>query len=392
MKPSQKIVHVISYFQHQFGYQEYFLARDMATMGHEVHVITSDRYAPVPDYDRVFRPVLGDRIIGPQTEQVEGFTVHRLPTVIEHRTRVFVSGMGKLLDQIRPDVVILHGTTNLLNMVPILKKFQLGYRLILDDHMLFKVWDSSLLGRLYYWLWGTVLKPMVYSKRAAIVGVADECVEFVSVAFNIPMEYLHNIPLGADHRRFYPDPAIRKAMREELGYTAEDIVVVYTGKMSFDKDPALLAEAGIPLTETLPLKFLFVGNIDETYQARYLQAGGDHASVKNVPAVPNTELFKYYNAADIACWPKATSLSMIEAASTGVPIVVSKNMTERLAYNNGIGITQCNLPEIRDALRQLASDPELRNEMGKRGRQLVEDKLSYQALSNRFLEVAEGLI
>ena len=46
-KMKQKtIVHVQSYFQPHLGYQEYFLCKSMARLGHDVHIITSDRYAP----------------------------------------------------------------------------------------------------------------------------------------------------------------------------------------------------------------------------------------------------------------------------------------------------------------------------------------------------------
>jgi hypothetical protein len=42
-----KIVHIVDYFQPVLGYQEAFLAKEHAKLGHEVFVITSDRYAPV---------------------------------------------------------------------------------------------------------------------------------------------------------------------------------------------------------------------------------------------------------------------------------------------------------------------------------------------------------
>jgi hypothetical protein len=42
-----KIIHVIDYFQPQLGYQETFLAKEQAKQGHEVYVLTSDRYNPI---------------------------------------------------------------------------------------------------------------------------------------------------------------------------------------------------------------------------------------------------------------------------------------------------------------------------------------------------------
>ena len=42
-----KIVHIQDYFHPALGYQETFLSREQAKLGHEVHVVTSDRYNPL---------------------------------------------------------------------------------------------------------------------------------------------------------------------------------------------------------------------------------------------------------------------------------------------------------------------------------------------------------
>ena len=43
-----RIVHVIGYFQPEYGYEEYYTALTQLKFGHEVHVITSDRIVNVP--------------------------------------------------------------------------------------------------------------------------------------------------------------------------------------------------------------------------------------------------------------------------------------------------------------------------------------------------------
>jgi hypothetical protein len=49
-----KIVHVVDYFQPQIGSQESFLALAHQRAGHEVHVVTADRYYNRPDYSKMF--------------------------------------------------------------------------------------------------------------------------------------------------------------------------------------------------------------------------------------------------------------------------------------------------------------------------------------------------
>lgn len=382
------IAHLSAYFQPLLGYQEYYLAREMAMLGHQVHVITSDRYHPFPDFESTAGPLLGKRVVGTGVMQMDGFTVHRLPLLWEHRNRVIVRGVSKCLKRIRPDIVIMHGTTNLMNVMPLLRISEFGYRVIADEHNLPSVADNSLLARLYYAAWGAWIRRLVREGRIKLVGVADECVEFAARAFGLRREEVYNIPLGADHRLFRPDISVREAMRSELGFAQEDVVVIYTGKICHSKDPALLLDACLQIADECRLKFLFVGNVESAYRGRFDSARAGSPRVVHVPAVSNSDLWRYYNAADIACWPKHASLSMIEAASTGLPIVVARELGERLSYQNGIGIRQCSLEDIREAVKALSEDRQMRVEMGRRGRRLVEDQLSYQVVARRFLELA----
>ena len=47
-----KIVHVVDYLMPDMGYQEFLLAQYNLLDGHEVFIITSNKYYPVPNYPR----------------------------------------------------------------------------------------------------------------------------------------------------------------------------------------------------------------------------------------------------------------------------------------------------------------------------------------------------
>lgn len=111
---------------------------------------------------------------------------------------------------------------------------------------------------------------------------------------------VRNIPLGADHRAFQPDANVRACMRDALGFSSDDIVIVYSGKISAGKDPAIILDACMPIAAAYNLKFLFVGNVENRYRPRFQAACGDGGRVVHVPGVLNSDLPKYYNAADIA--------------------------------------------------------------------------------------------
>ena len=101
------IVHVADYVMPGMGYQEFALAKWNARHGHEVHMVTSDRYTPVPHYEDTWESFLGPRLIGPGVEQIEGVTIHRLPCRLELKRRPWLAGLSDELERIRPDVVRL---------------------------------------------------------------------------------------------------------------------------------------------------------------------------------------------------------------------------------------------------------------------------------------------
>ena len=59
-----KIIHIIDYYMPGMGYQENFLPKWNALQNNEVYIITGDRYQPIPDYDKSWGKVLGNRICG----------------------------------------------------------------------------------------------------------------------------------------------------------------------------------------------------------------------------------------------------------------------------------------------------------------------------------------
>lgn len=86
----------------------------------------------------------GPRIVGAGEQQLDGFVVKRLLLLWEHRNRVLVCGLGNWLNGVCPDLVVLHGTTNLMNIVPTRQNARVrSYQVIIDDHNLPSVADTS---------------------------------------------------------------------------------------------------------------------------------------------------------------------------------------------------------------------------------------------------------
>ena len=112
-------------------------------------------------------------------------------------------------------------------------------------------------------------------------------------------------------------------MRGRFGLSADDIVCVYTGRFTTDKNPLALAQAIDALAEIDPrYKGLFIGDGEQRPEI---------VSCRNTTVVPfmtHAGLAQHYRAADIGVWPRQESMSMIDAAASGLPIVVSNAVGE----------------------------------------------------------------
>ena len=140
---------------------------------------------------------------------------------------------------------------------------------------------------------------------------------------------LHNC---IDTARFCPGPA-SKTLRTQLGFTDEDFVVLYCGRLDPDKGIHKLMEAIAALHEP-HIKLLIVGSpfFARTQQSAFQRKLEQQAKslgnrVQFTGYIPNEDLPDYYRLADLCCVPtlveEAAGLVAVEAMACGLPVVGS---------------------------------------------------------------------
>ena len=176
-------------------------------------------------------------------------------------------------------------------------------------------------------------------------------------------------------------------MRERLGFSSDEIVCVYTGRFTQDKNPLCLGKAISNLRAAgRPFRGLFVGD------------GAQKAAIENCDGcavhefVQYEELPPYYRAADIGVWPTQESTSMLDAAATGLPIVVSDRLVARERVDaNGLTYLEGDFGDLQRVLMQLCSK-ELRSELGGAGVKKMVERFSWDAVAKRTLhDFAEAM-
>ena len=389
-----KIVHVIDYFQPKLGYQETFLAREHAAMGHEVCVVTSDRYNRGIYTGNAAAGVLGSRLKTAGFFTEEGIKVWRLKTLFELPNIIWVIGLEKKIRELKPDLVIMHGITNLLAVrIAGLKKKGMNFKLVFDDHAIPE--NSTGRMRALYPLFRWLFSPGIQKAADALVAILPETKAFMNTRYGVPLERISVIPLGADTGLFRFDAAARRELRQQLGFKDGEVVFIYTGKIiPMRQLPVFIEASAILMQKHLNIKTLFVGGGSPSY----IEELKDNVKSKSLSdkftwleAVPNEQLYRIYAAADAAVWPYGASLGMREALACSLPIIIGQEarVTELVEGGNGFLFREGDAGDLAQKMEMLL-DTGRRAEMGRNSRKLVEEKFSWKTIARQFLEAAPG--
>jgi glycosyltransferase involved in cell wall biosynthesis len=388
-----KIVLVTTYYSKGMGYTENCLPRSLAALGHEVHVVTSEYniYGNAPDYSKNYQEFLGDAIQPCGTFDCDGCTVHRLPSR-DLFGYIQIIGLSKKVHDLNPDIVHSVAIASVQTYALALSKPFSKYLIFSENHHHMSVVKPFLLTnelqpikRAIYWITRTLPTRLASIAVERCYAVAPDCLEVASRFYGVPREKLALQSLGTDTDLFRPastreEISNRHSLRESLGLNDEDLVCVYTGRFTEDKNPALLARAmSILAKQNKNWKSVFVG---EGAQRAEIEAC-DNCQV--LPFMPHADLANLYRAVDIAVWPRQESMSMLDAVSCGLPLVVADSIGEsKRVSGNGVTYLENDLSSLVQALASLSTH-EKRRTLGAHGRKKMVDQFSWDAVARRYV-------
>ncbi len=387
MTKKLRILHIADYVMPPIGYQEFLLPKWNVIHGHEAYILCSDRYARIKNYEQTWKPILGKRICGKEKVSINGVYLERLPTV-EVMRRVWLVNLEKRVQEINPDVVWVHGTASPSSFRIALLCRKLKKPLIMDNHQCFVASRGGLVGKIYYGLLKFLTSIVLNSRVDNFVGVAQECCDFMVKRQGILPEKIDLIPLGVDTDVFKPSQGLRNEMRQELSISDDAIVVMQTGKLDFDRRPDWLGQALMPLmVQRENVWLVYVGGFLDggLEQLReYFDESGILDRVIFHPFVPQWELPKFFNGADICVYPGFSSLSCLEAGACERAVIVNDLPAGRERAESGIGLSYRNgdIEDLRALLSQLIEKPAYRRSIGIRARDYVINEVSYECISS----------
>ncbi|OGG12841.1 hypothetical protein A3D77_07335 [Candidatus Gottesmanbacteria bacterium RIFCSPHIGHO2_02_FULL_39_11] len=385
-----KIVHLIDYFQPRVGYQETFLAKEHKKLGHEVCVLTSNRYYPFPDYETTYEKLLGSRRLSAGRKDEEGIDTLRLESIeIPSTPLVYLIGLQMALTTLKPDVVFCHGVHSLTSYLIACEKKDLGFILIYDTHAAHFNTNltNTFLKRVYHSVYQKIAVPKILKEKNVLFAIGEDEQSLLCEDFHLEKKDVPIIRLGVDCDRFKYSKAQRKRIRKKLQVSRDSILCIYTGKVTPNKDLDVLINA-IQHINDARIKLLVVGNGDKNY-INTLKKMIHNNWLIWVDFVDNQELFSYYSASDIAIWPGDSTIAIIEAISCKLPVILP--IWYGTKYLDGSGgifrFKRGNIDELVTQIRFLAYNNNLRKDVAKKVRRYVISELSWKVISQQTLQL-----
>ncbi|MCX5242448.1 glycosyltransferase family 4 protein [Streptomyces prunicolor] len=204
------------------------------------------------------------------------------------------------------------------------------------------------------------------------------------------------LPPGVDEKVFHPGSGGAE-VRERLGLTDRPVVVCVSRLVPRKgQDTLILAMPRILARQPDAVLLIVGGGPYEKELRRLARETGVTDSVRFTGAVPWAELPAHYGAGDVFAMPCRTrrggldveglGIVYLEASATGLPVVAGDSggaPDAVLDGETGWVVRGGSPEEAADRIVALLADPELRRNMGERGRQWVEERWRWDLLAEK---------
>jgi glycosyltransferase involved in cell wall biosynthesis len=184
----------------------------------------------------------------------------------------------------------------------------------------------------------------------------------------------HGSISGVNGKRFRWDAETRSAVRSGLGYTDEDVLALFVGRLNRDKGVLDLVAAFSRASERVPqLALLLVGPDEGNLKTEINALAGENSRMRLLGGTPVPESFMV--AADFFCLPsyrEGFGTVVIEAAACGLPAIASAIYGLTDAVEDGVtGVLHApgDVNAISALLERFSRETAWRQQLGRQARE-----------------------
>jgi len=409
-----KILYVSQYFPPEMGApaaRAAELSRHWAAAGHEVTVLTGFPNHPTGVVPREYRGKFRRLVAHDQTDGVNVVRTWLLPFPnrkaherILNYSSFCASAASTGLFLSRPDVVIATSPQLLVGLS--------GWWLARWKRVPFvfevrDLWPESLaavgMGNSNSPLHRSLAKiaAFLYRQSDRVVVVTPAFEDYLVEHWKLPREKISVIENGVETQLFTPQPATDLRTKLEM---EDKFVVSYIGTMGMAHGLETILAAASQLRDTSPeIVFLMLGEgADKDRIIALARQRGLH-NIRFVDQQPRQEIPGYICASDVCLvLLKRTDLfktviptKMLEFMSCARPVILGVDGQARTileAARGGLAIEPENSAALVHAIRYLAANREMAQDLGKSGREHVVRKFSRRHTAEKYIRVLERLL
>jgi glycosyltransferase involved in cell wall biosynthesis len=212
--------------------------------------------------------------------------------------------------------------------------------------------------------------------------------------FGYSEEKMEVIPNGFDIRRFYPDAEARRGLRQELGIAADAPLIGMAARFHIQKGHKSFIEAATSLHSRVPDVHYVLCGQDVDQNNTELTAWIEKAGLRNVCHLlgARDDMPRFFGALDIATsssLSEAFPMAVGEAMACGTPCVVTDVGDSALIVGDTGKVVPADDPKSLAAAWEelLGSGPVVRQQMGRAGRNRVEQRFNIGVIVERYQEL-----
>jgi len=230
------------------------------------------------------------------------------------------------------------------------------------------------------------------SRDRKIIAVSKGVKKEILENYNIPEEKITVIPIGINPEEFEPNSPKRLEIRRKYNISEDDILLIFCGYEFKRKGLEYIIKA-LPLVKG-NVKLVVVGKDNTKPYKRLAISLGVLDKIVFTGFVP--EIKDYYTASDIFVFPtfyEAFSQVMLEAAASGLPILITKVYGAEELITDGINgfFIERNPEDIASKINLLMQNENLRKQIGNNARETAK-KYSWEKVAKRTLEVCQEVL
>lgn len=204
---------------------------------------------------------------------------------------------------------------------------------------------------------------------------------------------------GIRLERYVISEEVRKRERAKFGFTENDVVYIFLGRLNHDKGIGELYEAFNSMLPNRPnAKLIFYGSDEEGYNSK----ADSYAHIKRnenffYPGITR-QPFEALQVADvfvIPTWREGFGVSVLEAQALGLPVITSDAYGVVDASVEGMTGLRCKVNDpdgLRNCMELYYDSPEMRKLHGAAGRKRVEENFDNAVVSQAWLDIYKEML